>query len=114
MGSPKLGDMIALTDDKINECVTRTSPGVYVLDSTTTSPFKYEYVGRSDSSLNSRLHSWVGTGYRYFKAAYSTSPKDAFESECHLYHDFNPPDNSVHPARPKGSNWVCPRCTVFD
>lgn len=36
--------------------------------------------------------------------------RPAFEKECHLYHDFNPPDNTVHPARPAGTQYLCPRC----
>jgi hypothetical protein len=42
------------------------------------------------------------------------SAKAAFDKECDLYHDFKPPDNKVHPARQKGANWTCKRCTVFD
>jgi hypothetical protein len=113
MASPTLSDPITLNDVRINQTITKTSAGVYVLDKTSTGPFVASYVGRSDGDLNKRLQNWVGK-YNYFKAAYCSSPKVAFEAECNLYHDLTPPDNSVHPARPSGSNWECPRCTIFD
>jgi hypothetical protein len=42
--------------------------------------------------------------------------KAAFEKECHLFHDFGETslDNKIHPARPSGSNWKCPRCRILD
>jgi hypothetical protein len=114
MGSSQLSAVLALNADRIDGNVSRTSPGVYALDSTSGGGFTYSYVGRSDSDLNARLHSWVGGKYKYFKAAYCSSAKDAFEAECNLYHEFNPPDNSVHPARPSRTSWECPRCAIFD
>ncbi len=113
MASPTLSDLHSLTGDNIDAFVTRTSPGVYALDGTTASSFIYSYVGRSDVDVNGRLHQWIGK-YKYFKFAYSSSAKNAFEDECRLYHDYNPPDNAIHPARPTNSGWACPRCTIFD
>jgi hypothetical protein len=52
--------------------------------------------------------------YKRFKYGYASSAKAAFEKECKLYHDFEPRDNEVHPARPAGTNWECPRCPIFD
>jgi len=112
MAVPELSGLFALTDEMIDAQVTKESPGVYVLDATSSGPFTVSYVGRSDTNLNGRLHDWVGT-YRYFKARYCGSPKEAFEAECELYHALSPKDNTNHPARPSGSNWVCPRCYVF-
>lgn len=112
MASPILSDVYRLTDDNINQVIKRISPGVYVLDKTSDGPFKTSYTGRSDVDVNKRLHDWVGK-YRFFRFAYSSSPKDAFEGECNLYHDYSPADNAVHPARPNGSGWKCPRCTIF-
>jgi hypothetical protein len=37
----------------------------------------------------------------------------AFEKECSLYHDFESQDNLLHPRRPTGSGWLCPRCRLF-
>jgi hypothetical protein len=112
MAVPELSDVFALTDDTIDAKVTKTSPGVYVLDATSSGPFTASYVGRSDSDLNARLHDWVGK-YKYFKARYCDSAKEAFEAECELFHALSPKGNTNHPARPSGSNWVCPRCYVF-
>ncbi len=114
MAVPELSDVFALTHEKIDATVTRTSPGVYVLDATSSGPFKASYVGRSDTDLNARLHSWEGGKYKFFKGRYCETAKEAFETECELYHTLAELDNTNHPARPSGSTWVCPRCYVFD
>lgn len=106
-----------LTSEEIEEEVTRASPGVYVLDKRNKEgTFTVNYVGRADVSVNKRLHQWVGSKYKRFKFDYSSSPKAAFEKECEIYHDFSGPDgkmdNDVHPKRPEGTNWQCPRCDV--
>src|SRR5260370_28489654 len=112
MASPKLSDSIVLTDRRIDETVTRVSPGVYVLDKTPSGPWVNSYVGRSDTDLNARLKKWVGK-YAHFRAAYMASSAAAFDAECKLYHALSPKDNAVHPARPANSNWACPRCYIF-
>jgi hypothetical protein len=113
MPSPTLSSLFSLTDDEINSQVTKTSAGVYALDATSSGGFTVSYVGRSDTDLKKRLHDWIGK-YRYFKYAYCSSAKAAFEAECNLYHDNKPPDNQVHPKRPDDSGWKCPSCRVFD
>lgn len=95
----------------LNAVVTRTSAGAYVLVNVYDT--KAQRVGRSDSDVNDRLHNWIGKYGRFF-FAYASSRKDAFEKECHLYHDLTPPDNVIHPDRPNGSGWKCPRCYIFD
>lgn len=70
MAVPELSDVFALTDESIDAKVTKTSPGVYVLDATSSGPFTASYVGRSDTDLNARLHNWVGGKYKFFKAHY--------------------------------------------
>ena len=92
--------------------VTETKPGVYVLNTRATI-LTIQYVGRSDSDVNDRLNQHVGEKYDYFKFQYASSPKDAFEKECEIYHDDNPPDNKIHPDRPDGTDWQCPRCDHF-
>src|SRR5256885_4834725 len=101
-GKMQMSKPIKLADKRINEEVTETSPGVYALDATTAGPFTVSRIGRSDTDLNNRLHDYVGE-YEYFRFAYSSSPKRAFEAECELYHDHHPPDNVIHPDRPDGS-----------
>lgn len=118
MASTGLSDPYDLTSEKIDEVVTRKSPGTYVLDKRNGSgSFAVNYVGRSDDDVNGRLKDWVNTKYKRFKFGYNSSPKEAFEKECNIWHDFggdeNIMDNEKHPQRPVGSDWQCPKCDVF-
>ena len=116
MANTGLTGSYPLTDDKIGEQVTQTSPGNYALGHSKDKTFYVKYVGRSDDDLNNRLHDWVGK-YDRFKYGYASSPKAAFEKECKLYHDFGESkklDNKNHPDRPDGSGWECPVCDIFD
>lgn len=114
MASSGLKGSFPLTDEKIDEEVTKTSPGAYALgDTLADANFGIDYVGRSDTDVNNRLHDHVGK-YKRFKYDYFPSAKTAFEKECNLWHDFDPPNNKVHPARPNGTSWKCPRCDALD
>lgn len=78
--------------------------------------FYVKYVGRSDDDLNKRLKEHVGE-YKEFMFSYATSKKETFNKECRNYHDFGGSkklDNTNHPARPKGKDWECPKCKIFD
>jgi len=117
MASPSLSGPFPLTSAGIDAAVTTTSAGVYALGKLDTADNKFtiHYVGRSDDDLNGRLKEHVKLWYPQFKAAYATSPKNAFEMECELYHDYGIHGvNKVHPARPQYSGWKCPRCPVFN
>lgn len=115
MASLGMNGPYKLDKESIDAKLTKTSPGNYALgkkddDGT----FRVGYVGRADSDVNARLNSWVGKTKRpLFKFSYASSAKAAFEKECENYHDFKPPGNSAHPARPDGTNWKCPRCNIF-
>jgi len=100
----------------IDAQVTKTSPGNYALGKRNEEgTFLVGYVGRADKDVNGRLKSWVSKTKRpLFKFSYASSTKAAFEKECENYHDFDPPGNDIHPDRPNGTNWKCPRCNVFD
>lgn len=117
MPSTGLDGPYKLSEEKIDEIITETKLGVYVLGHINNrGVFIVEYVGRSDDDLNDRLHDWVGE-YEQFKATYYNSAKKAFEKECGIYHDFGEKeklDNEVHPDRPDNSNWECPMCDIFD
>ncbi len=97
--------------------LTAGSPGNYALgrrdgDGT----FIVQYVGRSDACVRTRLTQWCDGKHAAFKYSYASSPKAAFERECINYHDFggsNSLENAVHPDRPAGSGWRCPRCSIF-
>jgi hypothetical protein len=118
MVSTGLDGPYVLTSSKIDEVVTRISPGTYVLDRKNESgTFIVCYVGRSDDNINQRLKDWVNSRYLRFKFGYFGSPKAAFEKECKIYHDFGESeklDNQVHPARLEDSDWKCPVCDIFD
>ncbi len=80
--------------------------GVYVLSK---DGRQHTYVGRSDASLRQRLVSSASQGdYSYFWFDYASSERNCYLKECELYHRYNPPDNTVHPAVPPGANWRCP------
>jgi hypothetical protein len=105
-----------LTAKKIDEVITRTSPGNYALGHMDNETFRVSYVGRSDTDVNKRLKDWVGSKYKNFKSSYATSPKDAFEKECKNYHDFGESkslDNKIHPERPNNADWKCPVCPIY-
>jgi len=104
-----------LDNETIGLQVTKTSAGNYAFGRKgERGTFLVNYVGRSDSDVAERLRSWIGeTRSPLFKYSYASSAKAAFEKECVNYHDFSPPGNDVHPARPDGTTWKCPRCNIF-
>ena len=114
MANSGLFGPFSLTSNGVEENVTGIGPGAYALGNTQTDGFHIQYVGRSDEDLAARLQQHVPERYPQFKHAFYKSAKAAFEKECHLYNDFSPPDNKVHPARPRGEDWSCPVCSVFD
>lgn len=113
MPTTGLSGPFSLTSTGVQTAVTQKSPGAYALGRTANNVFEVHYVGRSDEDVATRLQDHVTKWYPQFKCGYLSSPKAAFDKECNLYHDFNPPDNKVHPARPQNANWKCPRCPIF-
>lgn len=113
MASTGLKGPFPLTRDGIANAVTRSGPGAYALGQNDGRTFYVSRVGRSDIDVGGRLSQYLGE-YSWFKYDYFPSPKSAFEKECRLFHDFNPPANVVHPDRPSGTNWRCPCCQRFD
>ena len=99
-----------LTAEKIDEVVKGAGAGVYALGYRKKESFYFQYVGRSDSDLNGRLLDYVDGKYERFKYGFYTSVEDAYKKECLLYHNFNPKDNSIHPDKPDGTNYICPVC----
>ena len=67
-----------LTDEAVDETVTRTSPGNYALGYMDGTTFMVFYVGRSDSDVRQRLHEWVGAPSSYER--YAPSAKAAWAS----------------------------------
>jgi hypothetical protein len=60
MRSLEMSGAYALSDEAIDEALTRTSPGNYALGYMDGDTFNVFYVGRSDTDLRQRLHEWVG------------------------------------------------------
>lgn len=108
MASTGLDGPHPLTTKGIDDNVKGVSPGAYALgDVNDKGVFLVSRVGRSDTDLNDRLHDYKGD-YAKFKYGFLETPKEAFFKECNLYHDFDPPDNRIHPDRPDGTNLRCP------
>lgn len=112
MASSGLRGPYKLTSTGIDSAVTSTSAGAYALGKIIDNRFHIHYVGRADYDVATRLKDHVPRWYPDFKFEYYGGSLAAFKKECELYHDFNPPDNEVHPARPANTRYRCPRCNV--
>src|SRR2546422_5099878 len=107
MPSSGLSGPYNLTNMGIDAVATRVAAGAYILGKTEEGLFKVHYAGRSDDDVIAKLKEHVNEWYPKFKFDYFPSATAAFEKQCDLYHDFNPPDNKVHPDRPMNSNVKC-------
>jgi hypothetical protein len=65
MRSLEMSGSYPLSDEGIDEALTRTSPGNYALGYMDGDTFHVFYVGRSDSDVRRRLHEWVGMPSSY-------------------------------------------------
>ncbi|MFA5022164.1 MAG: hypothetical protein WC508_03735 [Patescibacteria group bacterium] len=106
-----------LSHESIDFAVKLTRPGTYVLGRLNTNrTFIVEYVGRSDTDLNDRLHDWVES-YPMFKASYFPSAEVAYNKECEIYHMFGGSqqlDNAIHPDHPDDTDWSCPVSNCYN
>ena len=114
----KMSEQYRLTPTMIKNIVTQKKPGNYRLGKLVNGQSRIKYVGRSDTDVAFRLLTHISEGYSWFKFCYADSAEEAFERECNEYHANGGPegklDNVRHPDRPKGSNYKCPRCKIFD
>lgn len=117
MASLEMKGAYDLSNDVIDEAITREAPGNYALGHVNDKGiFIVKYVGRSDTCVKTRLKQHVDK-HPKFKFSYASSPKAAFEKECKNFHDFGGTaklGNSIHPDRPANANWKCPHCGIFD
>lgn len=109
-----------LTIETIDENCSPRQFGVYVLLQVDEArgDLVVARVGRSDSDLNARLKAYLRDPVyqqdaRYdlvthFSCGWPETLVSTFETECVLYHDWEPPLNEHHPGRPRGSNATCP------
>ena len=115
-----MGEIIhEFSKETIKQVVTKTSPGNYALGRIDEEDglFIVEYVGRADIDVADRIAQHLGEPYKHFKFSCATSPRAAFLKECQNYHDFGGKEklnNKIHPDRPKGTDWKCPCCDIFD
>jgi hypothetical protein len=77
-----------------------------------------KYIGRSDGGpdqdLKSRLLDHAARRrHGYFFFAYQSTVREAFEQECLDYHAYPDLANRIHPDRPSGEKWRCPKCNVL-
>lgn len=115
MANLKMEGPFSIDTETIDEEVSKTSAGNYALGKKNDNGgLTVHYIGRSDDDLNTRLKDYVDhETYTHFKYSYAASAKAAFEEECRNYHDWNCPDNNIHPRRPKGKSYQCPYCEIF-
>lgn len=99
-----------LNFDTINDEIVDGCPGVFTLGFTDhLGRFCITYVGSAGAELKSVLRGFIGTSQQ-FKFLLMPEHEAAFVKECELFHQFNPLGNFLHPERPAGSHWKCPRC----
>lgn len=72
--------------------------------------FGVEYVGRSLTNLQEELIQRLSTHGHHtkFMASVSDTVKEVFEKECKNYHEFEPPENDIHPSIPENTDLTCP------
>lgn len=114
MASLNMNGPYSLDEPTIDAAIRKESAGNFVLGSENKGTFEIEYVGRSDSDLNAALKEMEEESEcPKFKFSYADSAEEAFEKECHLYHDIDPHLNEGHPERPDQTHWECPRCDIY-
>jgi hypothetical protein len=95
-----------LTQDILDKSVPR-SAGVFALGTLSRKgSIVVTEVGRSDDDVVETLKQRIGR-HEAFVYEEAASPRQAFELECELYHQFRP--TSTHP-KPDDETWVCPIC----
>jgi len=103
------------TVESIDNNITYSKPGDYALGFQNSSGlFVICYIGRAEKDLRTELKCFIGTPrYDKFKFSYSATVKEAYETQCKIYHDyggFRTLDNHFHPMKPSGGPYHCPTC----
>lgn len=109
MTLPEAKGPYTLNESNINSIVDMNNIGAYSLGPLNTGgeTLTVKRVGRSDVNLNKRLKDYIGD-YSHFVVRFCASVQESYETECKLYHKFNPSDNAYHPDKPTGTNYSCP------
>jgi hypothetical protein len=102
-----------LNYDELELFVPKSQCGIFALGHVDRAQiFRVERVGRADTDLRSSLRELIGSSIG-FKFAPLSTPREAFEQECELFHRLKPPGNFIHPVRQAGAIWFCPICSQF-
>ena len=110
LSSTGLRGPFPLAPDAIEEELVDKCPGAYALGFVDhLGRFSITYVGSAGEDLKSKLRSHIGTAAQ-FKFRHFAEQRQAFEKECEMFHQFMPTGNFLHPSRPHGADWTCPRC----
>lgn len=110
MKSTGLGGPYPLSLEAIHAQTRGARSGAYALGYVDSrGRFCVTYVGSTDEDIQAVLLGCIGTA-QHFKLQIYPSPESAFTKACELFHDFRPGGNLLHPDRPKGATWRCPRC----
>jgi hypothetical protein len=105
-----LNGPFALGSDAIEEELVDNCPGAYALGFTDRlGRFSITFVGSAGEDLKSKLKAHIGTASQ-FKFRHFAQQRLAFEKECEMFHQFLPVGNFLHPSRPHGADWTCPKC----
>ena len=113
MSKTGLAGPYRLTFEGVECAVTRRSAGVFALGhAAPDGRFHVHHVGRSDQDLRVRLRDQIGSASQ-FKYEYHPTSRAAFERECELFHELQPPGTRIHPDRAAGTTWECPRCRIY-
>ncbi len=108
--SPSLRGPYPLTISQIGQAVNGSRAGVFALGSLDLDGnFVADTYGRSDSHVQARLWSHVGTR-SHFMVGTCGSPEEAYLRECEMYHCVASPAPNSHPHAPAGSHGICPIC----
>lgn len=109
----RLAGPFELTFDRVDRVLPAGQSGVFALGQVDgTGTFRVQRVGRSDDDLRGCLKGLIGCGNQ-FKFALTGSVREAFDSECELFHRLRPPCSFIHPARSPGSDWTCHWCSLL-
>lgn len=102
-----------LSFDSLERVLPKAKQGIFTLGYVDhEGRFRVQSVGRDDYDLRARLCELIGSS-AMFKFAVMRDARAAFEQECELFHDLRPPSSIIHPGRPVGTDWQCPRCLQF-
>lgn len=114
MDLPQMHGPHDLNEENINKSIKKDFKGNYGLGFERNGLLEVLYVGRSESDLKDHLLQYVDSDrYPQFQFCYADTDKEAFETECKIYHEYAPPDNIVHPTRPEATSFGCPLCDEF-